>query len=114
MSERGGGTERAREKKVTVPAFFVTLEFLPPLSLVTRLRSKVERKDRRISMFGNYNKIYYRLTLSQISSVKYAPVTSCVVEGSFSMFKNVMSDTHEPKRRQHEEISCALFQKIKI
>ena len=52
-----GGWERAREKEVTVPAFFLTLEFLPALTLVTRLRSKVQRKDRKISMFGNCNKI---------------------------------------------------------
>ena len=38
-------------------------------------------------------KFRYRLILPQISSLKYAPVTSCVVEGSFSMFKNVMSYT---------------------
>ena len=43
-------------------------------------------------MFGNCNKILYRVTLPQISSLKYAPVTSCDVEGSFSMFKNVQSD----------------------
>ena len=43
-------------------------------------------------MFGNCNKIYYRLTLPQISSIKYSPVTSCDVEESFSMFKNVQSD----------------------
>ena len=29
--------------------------------------------------------------LPQISSLKYAPVTSCDVEGSFSIFKNVIS-----------------------
>ena len=43
-------------------------------------------------MFGNCNKIQYRLTLPQISSLKYASVTFCDVEGSFSMFKNVLSD----------------------
>ena len=53
---------------------------------------KVERKDRRSSMFGNCNKILYRLTLPQISSLKYAPVTSCDVEESFSMFNEVQSD----------------------
>ena len=43
-------------------------------------------------MFWNCNKILYRFTLPQISSLKYAPVTSCDVEESFSMFKNVQSD----------------------
>ena len=43
-------------------------------------------------MFGNCNKILYRFTLLQISSLKYAPVTSCDVEESFSMCKNVQSD----------------------
>ena len=43
-------------------------------------------------MFGNCNKILYRFTLHQISSLKYASVTSCDVEESFSMFKNVQSD----------------------
>ena len=32
------------------------------------------------------------LSLSQISTFKYAPVISCDVEESFSMFKNVLSD----------------------
>ena len=53
---------------------------------------KVERKDTKSSMFGNCNKILYRFTLPQISSLKYAPVTSCDVEESFSVFKNVQSD----------------------
>ena len=46
----------------------------------------------RISNPHSPNKIYYRLTLSQISSLKYAPVISCDVEESFSMYKNVRSD----------------------
>ena len=53
---------------------------------------KFERKDTRGSMFGNCNKILYRFTLPQISSLKYAHVTSCDAEESFSMFKNVQSD----------------------
>ena len=48
-----------------------------------------------------------------MSSIKYAYVTSCDVEGSFSMFKNVMSDTHERKWRQFGEISCAFCLKNK-
>ena len=55
---------------------------------------KVERKDTRSSMFGNCNKIWYRFTLPQISSLKYTPVTSCDVEESFPMFNNVQSDKH--------------------
>ena len=51
--EREGGIEN----KATVPTYFVTLEFLTPVSLVTRLRSKIERKDGRISIFRNCNKI---------------------------------------------------------
>ena len=43
-------------------------------------------------MFGNCNKMLYRFTLPQISSLKYAPVTSCDVEESFYMFKNVQAD----------------------
>ena len=34
----------------------------------------------------------YRFTLPQISSLKYAPVTSCDVQEPFSMLKNVQSD----------------------
>ena len=30
--------------------------------------------------------------MPQISSLKYAPITSCDVEESFSMFKNVKSE----------------------
>ena len=59
-----------------------------------RVRPKNERKDRRTCMFGNCNKISYRLSLSQFSSLKYAPVTSCDIEESFSMFKNVQSHKH--------------------
>ena len=58
----------------------------------SREGQKVERKDTRSSMFGNCYKIWYRLTFPQISSLKYAPLTTCDVEGSFSMFKNVQSD----------------------
>ena len=53
---------------------------------------KFERNDTRRSMFGNNNIIWYTLVLPQISSLKYAPVTSCDVEESFCMFKNVQSD----------------------
>ena len=88
-------SERKSEKGDAERAvFFVTLEFLISFSHVTRLRPKVERKDRRRCTFGNCNKIQYSLTLSQISSLKYAPVTSCDVEGSLSVFKNVLSDKH--------------------
>ena len=53
---------------------------------------KVERKDTRSSMFGNCNKIYYSSLWPKFLQLSYAPVTSCDVQGSFSMFKNVLSD----------------------
>ena len=55
-------------------------------------------------MFGNCNKIYYRLTFPQISSLKYAPVTSCEVEASFSMIKNVQSDKRMSLNEDNLEI----------
>ena len=63
-----------------------------------RDNGKIERKENswkkrhKKNMFGNCNKILYRFTLPLISSLKYAPVTSCDVEESFSMFKNVQSE----------------------
>ena len=43
----------------------------------------------RISNPHSPDKILYRLTMPQFSSLKYAPVTSWDVERSFSVFKNV-------------------------
>ena len=73
---------------------------------------KVERKDTRSNMFGNCNKILYRFTLPQISSLKYAPVTSCDVEESFFYVQEcAVRWTHELKWRQFGEISCFIKNK---
>ena len=77
---------------------------------------KVERKDTRSSMFGNRNKILYRFTSPQISSLKYASVTSCDVVESFSMFKNVLSDERKSLNEDNLEklvVHC-LKKKIKM
>ena len=47
---------------------------------------------RSIFLGENIKDFDFNLTLSQITSLKFAPVTSCDVERSFSAFKNVLTD----------------------
>ena len=73
---------------------FVTLEFLTstfPCYKTEAKKLKEKTQEAVGPMFGNCNNFFlYRFTLPQISSLKYAPVTSCDVEESFSIFKNVL------------------------
>ena len=61
-----------------------------------------------------WDKILNRLTLPKISSLKYAPVTSCHVKRLFSMFKNVLSYKHMSLNKENlEKLVVHCFRKNK-
>jgi hypothetical protein len=55
---------------------------------------------------GNEAPLPKELTLSpdQLSSFKFAPLTSCDVERSFSMFKRMLSDNRQNLTPEHLEM----------